>query len=598
MKKSFILALLTLTLFLITYYFPSASFNELEHSILDYRFKNRQALEPDSRIVIIGLDQNSLSKIDLPFFAFGQIFAQVTNYSRKLDCAGIIFDVVFPPSTEKAIRQHIKKVAKELGLELPHSLIRKLGFEREFRSALLKLKISNTNLVIGYGWEKDQKQAGNQTLYKIAGAKNTGFFNLPVDGDNKIRRAMLQKKSETGKTFNSIAYLGAKSLEPDIAINKKAYQQINFCGPGKTFKTIPLIDFLEMMEKQNSSAKELKDKLLLTGFTDITDFKSTPYGYMPGVEIHANIIDNILNQRFLKRLDKKYELLFLLIIILAMLVIQCRSPLISITAGILGIIIWLFSADHYFSSLWIPTFKPVFLLTATSTIFLLHYLLEIYSDRKRIKSIFKSYVSDSVLDEILATESEDFISGQRRELCILIADIRGFTSFSEKFEADEVVNFLNAYFARITDIIMQNRGVVDKFLGDGVLAFFNAPVENKNFVNDAIKSAVQIRDYVNSEEFRDISRGVNLKTGMALHVGSVVFGNVGSEKKAEFTVIGDAVNTCSRMESLNKEYSTSLIVSDKVVELSETDIKWKLIEEKILRGKTEKIKLYTDIKEK
>jgi adenylate cyclase len=598
MKKSFLLALLTLILLFITYCYTPESFNDLENRILDYRFKNRQPLEPDSRIVIIGLDQNSLSKIDLPFFAFGQIFAQVTNYSRKLDSAGIIFDVVFPPSTEKAIRQHIKNVAKELGLELPYSLIRKLGFEREFRSAMLKLKTSDTNLVIGYAWEKNQRQAGNQTLYKIAGAKNTGFFNLPVDGDNKIRRAMLQKESENGQTFNSIAYLGAKSIESDIVISKKAYRQINFCGPGKTFKTIPLIDFLEMAEKNTEVPEKLRNKLMLVGFTDITDFKSTPYGYMPGVELHANIIDNILNHRFLKKLPRQYEFLFLLVILAVMFAAQFRSPILSIGSGIIGSIIWLYSADLYFSSLWISTFKPVFILAVTSTFFLLQYLMEIYTDRKRIKSIFKSYVSDSVLDEILASNSKDFISGQRRKLCVLIADIRGFTSFSEKFEADEVVNFLNAYFARITDIIMQNRGVVDKFLGDGVLAFFNAPVENKNFVNDAIKSAIQIRDYVKSEEFKGISRGIELKTGIALHVGSVVFGNIGSEKKAEFTVIGDAVNTCSRMESLNKEYSTSLIVSEKVVELSETDIKWKLIEEKILRGKTEKIKLYTDIKQK
>jgi adenylate cyclase len=409
---------------------------------------------------------------------------------------------------------------------------------------------------------------------------------------------MLQKESENGQTFNSIAYLGAKSIESDIVISKKAYRQINFCGPGKTFKTIPLIDFLEMAEKNTEVPEKLRNKLMLVGFTDITDFKSTPYGYMPGVELHANIIDNILNHRFLKKLPRQYEFLFLLVILAVMFAAQFRSPILSIGSGIIGSIIWLYSADLYFSSLWISTFKPVFILAVTSTFFLLQYLMEIYTDRKRIKSIFKSYVSDSVLDEILASNSKDFISGQRRKLCVLIADIRGFTSFSEKFEADEVVNFLNAYFARITDIIMQNRGVVDKFLGDGVLAFFNAPVENKNFVNDAIKSAIQIRDYVKSEEFKGISRGIELKTGIALHVGSVVFGNIGSEKKAEFTVIGDAVNTCSRMESLNKEYSTSLIVSEKVVELSETDIKWKLIEEKILRGKTEKIKLYTDIKQK
>jgi adenylate cyclase len=217
----------------------------------------------------------------------------------------------------------------------------------------------------------------------------------------------------------------------------------------------------------------------------------------------------------------------------------------------------------------------------------------IYKDRKRIKAIFGRYVSDSVLQEILSSSDHDFISGRRRELCILIADIRGFTGFSEKHEAHEVVNFLNAYFSRITEIIMNNGGVVDKFLGDGVLAFFNAPVTHENFVDNAVKSAIELCDYAKSDEFAEICGGADLKVGVAIHTGQVVFGNIGSEKKAEFTVIGDAVNACSRMESLNKEFKTSLIASDYVVKQSKMAVKWKLLGKKTLRGKQEEIDLYT-----
>ncbi len=140
---------------------------------------------------------------------------------------------------------------------------------------------------------------------------------------------------------------------------------------------------------------------------------------------------------------------------------------------------------------------------------------------------------------------------------------------------------------------MRHRGVVDKFLGDGLLVFFNAPVEDGNFADNAMKAALEIMAYCDSPEFKTICHGDVLKVGIALHVGDSVFGNIGSTRKTEFTVIGDTVNTCSRMESLNKEFETSIIVSGQLTALIHQPVKWRFLGKRSIRGKTAEIDLYT-----
>ncbi|MDN5278657.1 MAG: adenylate cyclase [Clostridiales bacterium] len=594
MKRNIVSLFLVLLTGLILYGLQPGPIIDIENRILDYRFHSRGPLEPDKRVVIIGLDQSSLSAVDRPFFAFAPIFAEVADVARSISAAGILFDIVFPASSEKAIKEHIASISKALDFELPHSFMRQIGFEKGFRAALLRLKQSQTGLIIGFAWERGQQYFGEKTLLRIAGAENTGYFNLPVDRDGRIRKAKLQSLQNEDSKVSSVALLGARLLASDsVNFAPDAYQNINFMGPAKTFRTISLIDFLKDAENQKQLQKELKGTLLLLGFTDITDFKATPLGYMPGVEIHANIIDNIINNRFLKKLSLGKELFWLISLVIILFVAGFFRPSYGIVFGIASGFGWLAASSLLFESIWIPAFRPAFILFLASSLEFFAYMRRIYKDRKRIKAIFGRYVSDSVLQEILSSSDHDFISGRRRELCILIADIRGFTGFSEKHEAHEVVNFLNAYFSRITEIIMNNGGVVDKFLGDGVLAFFNAPVTHENFVDNAVKSAIELCDYAKSDEFAEICGGADLKVGVAIHTGQVVFGNIGSEKKAEFTVIGDAVNACSRMESLNKEFKTSLIASDYVVKQSKMAVKWKLLGKKTLRGKQEEIDLYT-----
>lgn len=566
---------------------------DFDNRFLDYRFNSREPQKPDQRILIVGIDQNSIKKLNRPYFAFALEFAKVVDLAREAGSAGLLFDLVLPPSSESAIKDHVASVSAEVGLELPHRFYRLLGFDQALRRSLIQLKNSITRLVIGFAYEEGQNFIADSAILRIARAESTGFFNLPVDRDGRIRRALLKARSDDAPV-RSVAALTATALATNSAVlESEEYQHINFRGPAGTFATISLTQLLDQHE---SSSETLKNKLVLIGFTDITDTKSTPFGYMPGVEIHANIIDNILNHRFLSTVQLPIEILIILLLLVIVSLVSLKNQLLGTALAIFSATAWVITPSSLFPDLVTPVFRPVFLLLLLAATDLYDFIRRVYLDRRRIRTVFSRYVSDSVLHEILAATDQDFLSGKRRRLCILMADIRGFTTFSESREATEVVKFLNAYFARVTEIIMQNGGVVDKFLGDGLLAFFNAPVEHPDFADQALKAAIQIRNFAESPEFESICGNAGLKVGIALNIGSVVFGNIGSEKKAEFTVIGDAVNSCSRMESLNKDFATDIIVSEDVVKECKTEVEWKLLGKKSLRGKSQEISLYTLIK--
>lgn len=592
MRNFLIRALLLLPGIIWLYAFPPAFLGDIDNRLHDYRLNFRGSQPADSRIVIIGIDQNSIDRLNRPYFAFAEIFAQLTDLAVANHAAALLIDLILPPSSEKAIKDHVASVSHDLGLELPQAFFRRLGFDQAFRSALLRLKNSTTRLVIGYAHEQNQSFLGDAAILRIAQRESTGFFNLPSDRDGRIRRALLRAPGSEGHSHSVGALTAAALGSGSATIDLDAYHLINYRGRAGSFSTISLAEIFSAVEKK---PELLQNKLVLLGFTDITDSKATPFGYMPGVEVQANIIDNIINDRFLRKPGKAAELVLTTLLLLAAMALGCRNHLYAIASLVMSSMLLLIVPFYTASEIALPTARPALLFLLPALVELGIYIRRIFLDRRRIRTVFSRYVSDAVLKEVLAATDQDFISGKRRRLCIFMADIRGFTSFSEKREATEVVAFLNRYFARTTAIIMKHGGVVDKFLGDGLLAFFNAPVEHDDFVDRAVRAALEIGRFCRSEEFAGICGQSGLQVGMALHIGSVVFGNIGSEKKAEFTVIGDAVNACSRMESLNKEFATSLIVSEEVVKECHEEVEWRLLSRQALRGKSEAISLFTTV---
>jgi adenylate cyclase len=196
-----------------------------------------------------------------------------------------------------------------------------------------------------------------------------------------------------------------------------------------------------------------------------------------------------------------------------------------------------------------------------------------------------------VLQHVLAGEVE--LGGKLLEITILFCDLRGFTTFAEKRSAQELVGILNEYFTEMVDCVMGEGGVVDKYIGDNIMAVFGAPVSRADDAMRAIRAALAMRASLEKLNRRFAERGIEpLRFGIGLHTGEVVAGNIGSAKRMEYTVIGDAVNVASRLESKTKELSTDLLISDATRERLDPSIDVEAIGEVNVKGRAQAVKIF------
>jgi len=215
-------------------------------------------------------------------------------------------------------------------------------------------------------------------------------------------------------------------------------------------------------------------------------------------------------------------------------------------------------------------------------------------ERDMLKRAVARYVSRDVAEQILAGNGAALLRGRRREITVLIADIRNFTALSSLLEPEAVVHFLNDFFSTMVDIIFGHRGTLDKFLGDGFLAIFGAPLDDPQHSRRAVEAALAMRRAMRKLRagMRE-THGIDLRIGIALHSGEAIVGDVGSEARTEYTAIGDAVNIASRIEALNKHYQTELLISASVVAGAGGGFAFREIAETSLRGVSEPMKLHT-----
>lgn len=215
-------------------------------------------------------------------------------------------------------------------------------------------------------------------------------------------------------------------------------------------------------------------------------------------------------------------------------------------------------------------------------------------DREMLKGALARYVSRDVAESILAKNELPALRGERRQITVLIADIRNFTAMSDQLPPEEIVRFLNVFFKAMIEAIFVHRGTLDKFLGDGLLAVFGAPLDDAEHQKMAVLAAIEMLKQTRELRQEMQSRhSVNLRIGIGIHTGAAVVGNIGSEERMEYTAIGDAVNITSRIEELNKAYNTELLVSRAVVEAVGSEFNFREVDSMLLRGLNDLITLYT-----
>jgi adenylate cyclase len=312
-----------------------------------------------------------------------------------------------------------------------------------------------------------------------------------------------------------------------------------------------------------------RDKIVIVGTTaaGLRDLFTVPFteGNMPGVQIHANVIDNLRSGRFMRPLGDAGNAAVLAACALAVGVAGVVSavwPTVTLSALLLAALGWasFLLAGH---GVWMDVAKPVLAIAfATFGGTAYQYFVE-GREKRRVKRMFSRFVSKDVYEQLMADPAGARIGGARRDMTVLFADIRGFTTFTERGQPEEVVSQLNEYFSGMVDVIFRHRGTVDKFVGDMVMALFGAPLADEEHADHALQAGLGMLAALRGLNARWAAQGRPvLDIGIGLNSGDMVAGNIGSDTIMSYTVIGDAVNLGSRLESLNKQYGTHVIISE------------------------------------
>lgn len=360
-----------------------------------------------------------------------------------------------------------------------------------------------------------------------------------------------------------VIYSGAEKLRT-LPLNSRGEYWLNYYPERPAFRYISFSDLIF----ERVPPEYFTDKIILVGATatGFGDLWTIPLGYqVPGVELHATFIRNILEDDHVRWIGLLLPYLSMLGLVFGLAVIVNRSrPGISILYIVLVSLLllaafYILYSRHTLCLNHIAVLLP-WLLCSLALVYQ-HYYNQIL-ERKQVRDAFGHYVSEQVVEQIMQDRSALRIGGEKKRVAVLITDIRNFTAWCESSPPELVSDFLHRYFNLATEIIINHKGMVDKYMGDAILALFNVPVPQEDYIYHACAAALEI-DGAIRQLMAEYGTGLdNIGLGIAVACGEVIVGNMGSDRIFNYTGIGNTMNLCSRLENLNKYYKTRVIIDE------------------------------------
>jgi len=446
----------------------------------------------------------------------------------------------------------------------------------------------------------------------------TGSFNVFADPDGTVRWMPLVIRYGN-RLFPSVALQTLSASLPELPLIVKADYQgiqdirlgpvsiptnsrgevlVNFYGPAYTFDHYSASAFLHGEAPPDS----LEGKLIVIGNTTVGlhDMRPTPFSpVFPGVELHCTVMDNILQQDFMIRSEGTtayYDAAALVGLAALFLLLQSVVRGVALGVTVLGLLGGYIGATHYAflqHGIWLNHIYPCLNLVVGFLGTSLHRYLKEEREKRMIRQTFGLYVHESVVEEMLANPDKLKLGGEKQELTVLFSDIRGFTSLSEQLPAETLVPQLNEYLTSMTQLVFDHHGTLDKYIGDAVMAVFGAPLPQPDHPVRACATALNMMKTLEVLQQDWAARGQPIfKIGVGINTGLMMVGNMGSERRFDYTVIGDNVNLASRLEGLTKMYGVGIVVSETTWALAKNAFVGREVDLVRVKGKKNPVAIY------
>lgn len=585
-RKSWLIRL-TLSLFLVLlhqYLIAGAPGKFLENSLTDLWFSVRGPLSPPEQIVIVGVDRESYRRLGLSTLDAWprSMTARFLKRLKELEPSVVAMDFVM--QTPSSVPEEDDAVARGLK-DLPTIL----AFDVQPRKILGMDGRPQTSFEVIEPAPKFQ-----------SAVTRIGVISIPVtDG---VVRHFFVNNNPLYKGRMGLGQSAASLVEPSLPLpDSRSF--INFYGPKNHFAYIP---YWQVIEESTETLKPLfQDKLVFVGLYSAVEFAEkakdsfvTPYagGTTAGVEIHATVAANVLNGNWLKRIPPGHEstILKIFVYVASMSVLSFRP-----VAGFLVLIL--------FSTGWLSISYALFLrgiflpgLTAICAVFPLvllfnsiYYYVFVSRKFKRIKDVFSRYLSTEMVQEIALSDTPVKPGGSRVTGTAMFTDIAGFTSMIENQDPAFAVTQLNKYFTELAAIVHRYDGSLLRFLGDGMFIIWGAPIKQPDHASRALNAAMEISEKI--QQLREENKSFAFKTRIGIHSGEMLAGNIGTEKRFDYTAVGDTINTTARLESLNKLFGTTIILSEETLRAAGTGNEYIPLGSVSVYGRKRPIKIYTPI---